>query len=146
MDTEVVLASGEIAPANEKDNPDLFWALRGISYNSVGLTVGAGPNFGIVTEFVLKAYKQGDVWSGLIMYTPDKIPIVVEAVQTFLPSAPDNCTMAVGIGCIPRTNVPTIMLAIFYNGAEEEGKAVFESFFDIEAAMTMMETRPMFSR
>jgi len=76
------------------------------------------------------------------MYTPDKIPIVVETVQNFLPSVPDNCAMAVGIGCIPGTNVPTIMLAIFYNGAEAEGREVFRSFFDIEAAMTMMETRP----
>jgi len=76
------------------------------------------------------------------MYTPDKIHIVVEAVQKFLPEAPDNCAMAVGIGCTPGTNVPTIMLAIFYNGSETEGKEVFKTFFAIEAAMTMMETRP----
>ena len=31
VDTEVVLASGEIVRANEKENQDLFWALRGMS-------------------------------------------------------------------------------------------------------------------
>jgi hypothetical protein len=76
------------------------------------------------------------------MYTPDKIPIVVEAVQKFLPQAPDNCALFVGIGCMPATDVPTIMLAIFYNGPETEGREVFKDFFAIEAAMSTMETRP----
>lgn len=26
---EIVLASGEILQANDKENPDLFWAIRG---------------------------------------------------------------------------------------------------------------------
>ena len=76
------------------------------------------------------------------MYTPDKIPNVVKTFQAFLPEAPDNCSTAIGIGCIPGTNVVSIMLAIFYNGPEAEGKEVFKPFFDIETAMVMMETRP----
>jgi hypothetical protein len=40
LDTEVVLASGEIVRANSKENDDLFWALRGncqsiMSYDEV---------------------------------------------------------------------------------------------------------------
>jgi FAD/FMN-containing dehydrogenase len=41
----VVLADGEIVTVNEKENADLFWALK-----------GAGHNFGIVTEFQYRVY------------------------------------------------------------------------------------------
>jgi len=50
--------------------------------------------------------------------------------------------MAVGIGCAPTTNTPTILISPFYNGPEGEGRKAFEEFFDVGAAMEMMETRP----
>ena len=31
MSAQVVLASGDIVVANENENPDLFWAIRGIT-------------------------------------------------------------------------------------------------------------------
>src|SRR5450432_2230691 len=41
----LVTADGSIVHANEKDNSDLFWALR-----------GGGGNFGVVTEFEVKLH------------------------------------------------------------------------------------------
>ena len=41
----VVTADSSVVRANAKDNPDLFWALR-----------GGGGNFGVVTEFELKLH------------------------------------------------------------------------------------------
>lgn len=78
----MVLASGQIVHANEKENQDLFWALRGnVLYCRIS-HLGAGPNFGVVTQFTFQAYDQSnDVWSGVIIYTPDKIPAVVAAVE-----------------------------------------------------------------
>lgn len=46
LQATVVLASGEIVTANEFQNPDLYWALRG----------GGGGTFGVVTEMVVKAF------------------------------------------------------------------------------------------
>lgn len=43
----IVLADGEVLPASERENSDLFWAIR-----------GCGPNFGVVTEFTYKLHKQ----------------------------------------------------------------------------------------
>ncbi|KAJ0144231.1 putative FAD-linked oxidoreductase YgaK [Colletotrichum tanaceti] len=42
---EVVTANGTIVRASTKENPDLFFAMR-----------GAGPGFGIVTEFVMRTH------------------------------------------------------------------------------------------
>ncbi|KAI5918100.1 FAD-binding domain-containing protein [Camillea tinctor] len=54
---EVVVASGEILHVNSTTHPDLFWALR-----------GGGGNFGVVTKFVAKTFKQGPMWGGFVIY------------------------------------------------------------------------------
>lgn len=49
---EVVLSDGAIVDANDHENADLFFALR-----------GGGNSFGIVTRIDLQTYEQGLVWS-----------------------------------------------------------------------------------
>jgi hypothetical protein len=56
VSAQVVLANGDIVIASEKDDADLFWAIR-----------GGGSNFGPITSFTFKAFPQtGDVWSGYV--------------------------------------------------------------------------------
>eukprot|EP00755_Sulcionema_specki_P016137 Sspe_Gene.10125::Locus_3392_Transcript_1_1_Confidence_1.000_Length_1145::g.10125::m.10125 len=47
---KVVLSSGRVVRASERENVDLFWALRG----------GAPGNFGVVTEITVKAHRNRD--------------------------------------------------------------------------------------
>lgn len=47
VEVEVVTADGKIQRASEKENVDLFFALR-----------GAGASFGVITEFVLKTHPE----------------------------------------------------------------------------------------
>ncbi|KAK3072885.1 hypothetical protein LTR53_005988, partial [Teratosphaeriaceae sp. CCFEE 6253] len=68
----VVTAKGEIKHANEAENSDLFWALR-----------GAGQNFGVTTEFVLQAFPQGEVYMGTCVFPPtlDVVQKLVAAIN-----------------------------------------------------------------
>jgi hypothetical protein len=54
-----VLSSGAVVNANAKENADLFKALK-----------GGNNNFGIVTEFELPTFPQGNMWGGVIFYPP----------------------------------------------------------------------------
>ncbi|KAI4604064.1 hypothetical protein KJ359_000191 [Pestalotiopsis sp. 9143b] len=54
---EIVVASGEILNANAQENSDLWVALR-----------GGGNNFGIVTRFDLRTFKQDPMYAGMVWY------------------------------------------------------------------------------
>ncbi|KAL2130750.1 hypothetical protein VTI74DRAFT_5988 [Chaetomium olivicolor] len=47
VEVEVVTADGRIQRASEKQNPDLFWALK-----------GAGSGFGVITQFVVRTHPE----------------------------------------------------------------------------------------
>jgi FAD/FMN-containing dehydrogenase len=53
LEFEVVLASGEIVTANNEQNSDLYWALK-----------GGGNNFGIVTSYSMQAQYLPQMWGG----------------------------------------------------------------------------------
>ncbi|KAI0174427.1 hypothetical protein BJ166DRAFT_620922 [Pestalotiopsis sp. NC0098] len=54
---EIVVASGEILNANAQENSDLWVALK-----------GGGNNFGIVTRFDLRTFKQEPMYAGMVWY------------------------------------------------------------------------------
>jgi len=47
----VVLANGDIVDTNEKDDPELFWAIRG----------GTGNNFGVLVEITYQLHEPGEM-------------------------------------------------------------------------------------
>ena len=58
LEFQVVTASGDLVVANERENADLFWALRG----------GGAGTFGVVTEVTVRARPDAKVGSGTIQF------------------------------------------------------------------------------
>lgn len=57
LEVDIVLASGKLVIANEKENSDLFWAVQ-----------GGGGNFGVVTSFLFKLHDAGTVYGGPMLW------------------------------------------------------------------------------
>jgi len=76
---DVVLADGSYVTANDWQNADLFWALR-----------GGGGNFGVVTSFVFKTHRIHTVYAGPMLWDLDKAPAVMSWYREFITQAPDD--------------------------------------------------------
>src|SRR3984957_13166925 len=93
----LVTAGGSVVSCNSKENPDLFWALR-----------GGGGNFGVVTEFEVKLHPLTSVVlaEGL---TPERdIRLLLECWRDFMAEAPIDLKWNVDLRLAPhRDKVPT---------------------------------------
>ena len=69
---ELVTASGIAINVSATSYTDLYWALR-----------GGGNNYGVVTNFKLVVFAQGEMWGGQRIYTEDKFPVVLDAITHF---------------------------------------------------------------
>ncbi|NOT32849.1 MAG: FAD-binding oxidoreductase [Candidatus Eisenbacteria bacterium] len=82
LSVDLVTARGELVHASEKDNPELFWAVR-----------GGGGNFGVVTSFEFKLHQVGpQVLSGLIVHPFANAKELLQAYRKIVASAPDELT------------------------------------------------------
>jgi hypothetical protein len=120
---KIVTANGSILTASETENPDLFWGIR-----------GGGCNFGVVTQFVLKLHPQRrTVFSGNIVYSADMVGQLIDAIDTWRSNMEQNQALMFILTTDPDApTIPLLMVDIFYNGSEEEGRAIFKPFFDLK--------------
>jgi FAD/FMN-containing dehydrogenase len=80
VSAEVVTADARVVRASERENPDLFWALR-----------GGGGNFGIVTSFEFRLHSLGpEVMSGLIVYPMSQARDLIRRYREVAAAAPDE--------------------------------------------------------
>jgi len=117
---EVVTADGRIVRASERENPDLFWGLR-----------GGGGNFGVVTGIEYRLHPVGpEIYGGAIAWPADAAGDVFEAFERVLRDAPPE------FSCVPlmrnappapwlSTDIhgkPIVALFVCYTGAVEDGE------------------------
>ena len=121
---EVVTAKGEVVRASAKENPDLFWALRG----------GSG-NFGVVTQFEFRLHQVGpDLLSGLIVYPFSDAKRVLQQYRDFYAKAPDELTVwtvlrkAPPLPFLPADvhGKEVVILALLYAGDPKKGEDLIQ--------------------
>jgi FAD/FMN-containing dehydrogenase len=79
---DVVTADGQMRRASEKENADLFWAIR-----------GGGGNFGIVTGFEFRLHAlEPQVLSGLLVHPFADAPKLLREYRSFVAHAPEELT------------------------------------------------------
>ena len=79
LGVDMVLADGSFVTADEKNYPDLFWAVR-----------GGGGNFGVVTSFLFSLHPVKIVIAGPTFWPIEQTPEVMKAYREFITQAPEN--------------------------------------------------------
>jgi len=75
---DIVLANGELRRTSAREEPDLFWAIR-----------GAGANFGVGVSFKYRLYPQGMCLAGLLAFPIAETPMVASALEEYNQNIPD---------------------------------------------------------
>ena len=124
ISAEVVTADGKRLRASEKDNAELFWALR-----------GGGGNFGVVTEFEFALHPVGpEILAGLIVFPFAQAKQLLTRYRQFASAAPEDLNVwAVLRQAPPLPFLPenvhgqeVVVLPIFYAGVVAEGQKLVE--------------------
>ncbi|KAF2501268.1 FAD-binding domain-containing protein [Lophium mytilinum] len=117
----MVLADGSSVRAAADEHADLFWAVR-----------GAGQNFGVVTEFVFRAHPQREaVFGGMLVFPGEKLGGVVEFANWFHAGNDGRQTLLFGFTAPPPHGVAVVVVAVFYNGTETEGRGFFAPLWEL---------------
>ena len=115
----MVLADGRFVTASERQNADLFWALR-----------GGGGNFGVVTSFLYRAHPVTNVYGGPIFWDIKHAKKIMRFYRDFLPKAPEKLCPFLGLKTVPSTapfpeeiwGKRICALISCYNGSAAEGE------------------------
>jgi FAD/FMN-containing dehydrogenase len=88
---DLATADGRLVRASERENPDLFWALR-----------GGGGNFGVVTGIEYRLYPIGpEIVGGIIAWPAERATEVLAMYQRLAESAPDEFACAAVLRIAP---------------------------------------------
>ena len=115
----LVTADGSVVHANSKENPDLFWALR-----------GGGGNFGVVTEFEVKLHPLTSVVLAEGLSPESEIRGLLECWRDFMADAPLDLKWNIDLRLAPHTKKVPIELrgrpvassSLIWTGAPEAGR------------------------
>ena len=127
IEADVVLADGRLVTASERQNADLFWALR-----------GGGGNFGVVTSFLYRAHPVTNVYAGPIFWDIRHAKTIMRFYRDFLPKAPEKLCPFLGLKTVPSAapfpeeiwGKRICALISCYDGPAAEGEAAMRPVRD----------------
>ncbi len=126
LSAEVVTADGDSLTASDRENPDLFWAIR-----------GGGGNFGVVTSFEFRLHPLGpQVLSGLIVHPMEEAAHLLRRFRDFVNSASRELSaLAVLRKAPPLPFLPkewhgrhVLVFAVCHAGDPGQGEKALEPF------------------
>src|SRR5262245_61595487 len=79
LSVDMVLADGSFVTANDRENQDLFWAVR-----------GGGGNFGVVTSFQFRLNPVDTVYAGPMLWLLEDSKEILSWWRDFIASAPEE--------------------------------------------------------
>ena len=120
---DVVLADGSFVTANETENPDLFWALR-----------GGGGNFGVVTELEFDLHPVDTIYGGPMFFELDVAEDLFQTYRGWIAEAPRAMSafpafqIAPPLPFIPEDRVgePFALVVSCFNGSDEEAEVLLK--------------------
>ncbi len=116
---DLVTADGQQVHVDDESDSELMWGLR-----------GGGGNFGVATRFEYRLHPVGPmVYGGPIFWPLEQMAEVLGVVRDFMPSAPDDLGVTIGITAAPpapfipleRVGVPAMSLILVWAGDPKEG-------------------------
>lgn len=119
LEIDVVTADGRIRRASERNDAELFWALR-----------GAGANFGVATSFTFRAHPHGpEALCGMVVHPFDRARDVMRLFQEVTEDAPEELTLLLVLRKAPPAPfIPEAWhgkaiaaIAAHWTGAPEDG-------------------------
>src|SRR5262245_10171347 len=108
---EIVLADGRIVVADDDNEQELLWALR-----------GGGGNFGVVTAIHHRVHELASVHSGLLAYPFSEAKAVLERCLDIAASAPEELTVQLLLAA-GQDGAPLVLIAPTWCGLPREGEA-----------------------
>ena len=123
MGFTLVTADGSLVRASSKENPDLFWALR-----------GGGGNFGVVTDFEVRLHPLTSVVLAEGLCPESKIRALLEFWRDFMAEAPHDLRWNVDLRLAQHKNKvpaelrgrPVAGNSLIWTGDPEAGRPYLE--------------------
>ncbi|KAL8662016.1 MAG: hypothetical protein Q9202_005070 [Teloschistes flavicans] len=135
LEMTVVTADGSMVTANNQQNSDLFWALR-----------GAGHNFGIVTSFSTKIYPLIPNWyAATYVFTRDQLVLVFQLLNRLNANgaqAKELITYSLIVLDPAISPNPVIVVSIQYAGSEAAALQYAQPFANLHPVFATNQTVP----
>ena len=128
VSADVVTADGRFLVASERENDDLFWALR-----------GGGGNFGVVTSLEFRLHPVKDIYGGPMFFELSEVENVLRFFREYIADAPEQLgafpafQIAPPLPFIPeeRHGDTFVAMVACWAGPLEEGERALKPFHDI---------------
>ncbi|KAG8992608.1 hypothetical protein FRB93_002340 [Tulasnella sp. JGI-2019a] len=118
VSAKVVLANGIIVNANEQENSDLLWGIK-----------GGGSNFGVIAELGMRLHEaRPDLHTGLYIYLPEQLPELVAELSAWLKVQTPREGLGLVFDLSPDDGKPYLILHCIAEVNAEEGERLWSRF------------------